>query len=187
MVNRFQKIDRLSNRQLWISRAVKGSLSAWCLCFQKDNTSTTHVFCRKRHVCAGLRRLAARRSANITQTFFDATSLFAPEGRAGRSRQNAKIKKRKIRNFKNCKSQKSKSRKLSSHFFREINREVVCRKIVFLFFLRSTARPSLLRLLPHHWQCARCILNASKQCPYEATTSTRLHSHVVRSEPRRTQ
>jgi hypothetical protein len=26
-----------------------------------------------------------------------------------------------------------------------------------------------------------------KQCPYEATTSTRLNSHVVRSEPRRTQ
>jgi hypothetical protein len=29
MVNRFQKIDRLSNRRLWMSRAVKGSLSAW--------------------------------------------------------------------------------------------------------------------------------------------------------------
>jgi hypothetical protein len=28
-----------------------------------------------------------------------------------------------------------------------------------------------------HSQCARCITNASKQCPYEATTSTRLNSH----------
>jgi hypothetical protein len=36
-------------------------------------------------------------------------------------------------------------------------------------------------------QCARCILSASKQCPYEATTSTRLKTHVVRSERRRTQ
>jgi hypothetical protein len=28
-----------------------------------------------------------------------------------------------------------------------------------------------------HSQGARCKLNASKQCPYEATTSTRLNSH----------
>jgi hypothetical protein len=28
-----------------------------------------------------------------------------------------------------------------------------------------------------HSQCARCKLNASKQSPYEATTSTRLNSH----------
>jgi hypothetical protein len=46
---------------------------------------------------------------------------------------------------------------------------------------------SSLLLLLHHSQRARCKLNASKQCPYEATTSTRLNSHVVRSEPRRTQ
>src|SRR6516164_8238653 len=28
-----------------------------------------------------------------------------------------------------------------------------------------------------HSRCASCILNACKQCPYEATTSTRLNSH----------
>jgi hypothetical protein len=49
MVNRFQKIERLSNRRLWISSTVKGSLSAWRPSFQKDGTCTAQVFCRKRH------------------------------------------------------------------------------------------------------------------------------------------
>jgi hypothetical protein len=71
LVNRFQKIDRLSNRRLWISRAVKGSLSAWRPCFQKGSTSTAQVSGRKGHVCAPAFR--------IDHTDFFAASL-APEG-----------------------------------------------------------------------------------------------------------
>jgi hypothetical protein len=54
---------------------------------------------------------------------------------------------------------------------RESDREILSRKIVFLFS-RSAARRSLLRLLALHSQSASCILNASKQRPYEGTTST---------------
>jgi hypothetical protein len=52
MVNRFQKIDQLSNRRLWIAKAVKGSLFAWRPSFQKDSTSTARVSRRKRRVGA---------------------------------------------------------------------------------------------------------------------------------------
>jgi hypothetical protein len=100
----------------------------------------------------------------------DATSLFAPEGRAGRLRQNAKIQNRKNQNFKNCKSQKLKFRKLSSQFFfHKIDRENLSRKIVFLFF-KINDKTSALCLLALHSQCVRFIFNASKQCPHEATT-----------------
>jgi hypothetical protein len=155
-----------------ISRAVKGSLSASVPVFRKDSASTAHAFCRKRHLCAGLRHRAARCSAKITQTFLTPLS---PPG-AGRSQQNAKIKICKIEISKIANRKNLNFENFHHNSFQEIDREIVSSKIAFLFS-RSTARPSLLRLLVLHSQCARCILNARKQFPYEATTSTRLNSH----------
>jgi hypothetical protein len=86
-------------------------------------------------------------------------------GRADRGR----AQKSKFAKFEIKKLQKSNFRNFHHKVFPEINREIVSRKIVFLFS-RSTARLSLLRLLVPHSQCARCTFNASKQCPYEATT-----------------
>jgi hypothetical protein len=61
----------------------------------------------KRHVCAGLRRLAGQRSAEIIQTFSDATSVCAPG--ADRAAQNAKIKIRKNRIFEIAKLKNQKT------------------------------------------------------------------------------
>jgi len=80
MVNRFQKIDRLSNRRLWISWAVKGSLSSWRPAFQKDSTSTAWVCCRKRHVCVRWCRSTTPCTPVHTENFFD----LEPRGRARR-------------------------------------------------------------------------------------------------------
>jgi hypothetical protein len=76
--------------------------------FQKDSTSTALGPCRKRNVCAGLRRFAGQRCAGFTQTFFGCHSVSAPGGRAARSTQNAKIQICKNRNFKFAKSTKTK-------------------------------------------------------------------------------
>jgi hypothetical protein len=81
-MNRFQKIDRLSNRRLWISKPVKGSLSAWRPAFQKDSTSSAQVFCRKRHVCAGWCRSESPCTPVHTENFFD----LDPFGRAQRGK-----------------------------------------------------------------------------------------------------
>src|SRR5262249_58018180 len=56
----------------------------------------------------------------------------------------------------------------------KIDRKILSRKIAILFS-RSAAIASSCPWL--HSQGARCKLNPSKQCPYEATTSTRLNSH----------
>jgi hypothetical protein len=61
-----------------------------------------------------------QRLAEITQFFFGASG-----GRAGRSRQNAKLQIRKIRNFKNRKSQKSNLENFHHNFFHEVDHEIV--------------------------------------------------------------
>jgi hypothetical protein len=88
--------------------------------------------------------------------------------------QKSKFAKFEISKIANLKNQNLE--KLSSQFFPRDRSRNYLLEIAFLF-LRSATRHSLLRLLVLHWQCARCKLNASKQCPYEATTSTRLNSH----------
>ena len=88
--------------------------------------------------------------------------------------QKSKFAKFEISKIANLKNQNLE--KLSSQFFPRDRSRNYLLEIAFLF-LRSATRHSLLRLLVLHWQCASCILNASKQCPYEATTSTRLNSH----------
>jgi hypothetical protein len=143
-------------------------LSAWRPCCRKDSTSTARVFCRKRHVCAGLRGLAARRSAKIRRTFLMPLRYLPPNGRADRGKtQNPNSR---IRKFKNCKIAKI---TLIAIFSARSIAKLFPRKIVSLFS-RSAARLSLLRLLPHHWQCARRMPNASKQCPYEAINAMSL-------------
>jgi len=90
----------------------------------------------------------------------------APEGRGADHSKMQKSKIAKIRNFKNCKSQKRKSKNFHRIFFREIDHEIVSRKIVFLF-PSSRARLSSHGFLAFFAssQCARCKLNAGKQCP----------------------
>ena len=117
---------------------------------------------------------ASRRDSN---NFFWTPVPSRRRGAGGPDRgktQKSKFAKFKILKLANRKNQNFEN--FHRNFFHEIDREIVSRKIAFLFS-RSAARPSLLRRLPHHSQCARCILNASKQCPYEATTATRLNSH----------
>jgi hypothetical protein len=148
------------------------------LCVQEDGTSTARTLGGKRHVCAGLRRLAGQRLAEITQNFLWMISLSARgSGQADRSKmQNVKFAKIEISKIANFKTE---NRENFHHiFFREIDRETVFCKLAFLFS-RSKARLLLFaswRPLLHS-QSVRCMLHASKQCPNEATTSTRLNSH----------
>jgi hypothetical protein len=167
-LNRFQKIDRLSNRRLWIARAVKGGLCAWRPTFQKDSTSTADVSRRKRHVCAGLRRLAAGRSTKFTQTFYGCHFRLG-RGQGGPIGANAKITNRQKSKFQN-KTDKTKIAKTFFQFcFHEVDLEIVHRKFVFLFFeISGETLASSSPCAP--FAMARCIFNASKQCPYEATT-----------------
>jgi hypothetical protein len=105
----------------------------------------------------------------------DATSVSGPgEGRpieAKRKNQNSqkwqfqKLQNRKHQNLENF---------CHKFVFREIDLEIVLHKTGFVFS-RSATKRSLLRLFASsspllHSQCARCIFNASKQCPNEATT-----------------
>jgi hypothetical protein len=151
MVNRFQKIDRLSNRRVWISRAVKGSLSAWCPCFQKDRTSTAGVSCRNRHVCAGLRRRAVQRLAEITQTFIVDDFAICPGGADGPIA--AKCKKSNSQKLDFQKLQIAKTQILKTFvtiFFREIDPKIVFRKIVFVLTIRgNTFASSPLSSIPN--------------------------------------
>jgi hypothetical protein len=95
MVNRFQKSGCLSNRRVWISKAEKGSLSAWRPSFQKDRPSTTCNNRRLRSVCArSVRDVAQRNRARRENYFF------------------AKIKNQKLENQKAKKSKKVKSKTL---------------------------------------------------------------------------
>jgi len=113
--------------------------------------------------------------------------------RAG-SPRDGRADRCKNQNSSNSKFQKLKNRKI------KISKTFIAifstRSIAKLFPARSHSCSQDQRrdfdlfaslLLVLRSQSARCRLNASKQCPYEATTSTRLNSHVVRSEPRRTQ
>jgi hypothetical protein len=70
MVNRFRRLGRLSNRWLWISGALKGSLSAYCPCFQKDSTSTAGRYRRLRSVCACSVRYVVRRDPTRRTNYF---------------------------------------------------------------------------------------------------------------------
>jgi hypothetical protein len=89
--------------------------------------------------------------------------------------------KRKIANSQNSKFQKLQiartkiAKTLIVKFRRDRSRNCFQPdRILVLTIGGKTFASSLLAL---RWQCARCILKASKQCPYEATTSTRLNSH----------
>jgi hypothetical protein len=99
MVNRFQKIDRLSNRRLWISRAVKGSLSAWCPCFQKDSTSTAGKYRRLRSACDAVRAMSHDAIERDEKIFF-------------RKIENEKHQKSKVR-------KKNKRKKAKAKLFRK--------------------------------------------------------------------
>jgi hypothetical protein len=104
--------------------------------------------------------------AEITQTFFDATSLFAPRGTGGPS---AKIKISKIA--------KSKSKKIKNSdlkfVFHEIDLEIIARSLsCFEDELQHFRRfvSSVLRFLSFNAQRARHIFNGSNRCPYETPT-----------------
>jgi hypothetical protein len=93
MVNRFQKIDRLSNRRLWISRPVKGSLSAWRPFFQKDSTSTAGKYRRLRSVCDAVRAMS-RGAIEREQKFFFFAKIKKSKTKieSSKKRTNAKSK-----------------------------------------------------------------------------------------------
>jgi hypothetical protein len=93
----------------------------------------------KRHVCAGLRRVAGQRRSEITQTFLDAASLSIP---GGAGEPSTKTQKSKFAKSKSQKLQNRKNQNLENfhrNVFREIDLDIVSGKIVFLFS-RSTAR-----------------------------------------------
>jgi hypothetical protein len=96
------------------------------------------------------------------------------DGRADRGKtQKSKFAKFEISKIANRKKQNLEN--FHHNFFRKIDREIVFpqdRVLVLTIGCKTIA--SSLFVLP---LCVRCILNASKQCPYEATTSTRLNSH----------
>jgi hypothetical protein len=112
---------------------------------------------------------------------------YLPGGRAGDRSEMQKVKFAKTKISKLQKRQNEKSQNLSSQFFLR-DRSPNCSpqdRILALTIAGKTFPSSLLVL---HSQCVRCIFNASKQCPNEATTFYLAGTAtVVRSEPRRTQ
>jgi hypothetical protein len=84
----------------------------------------------KRHVCAGLRRLARQRLAEITQTFLDATSSRPPGtgGPIAAKRKNQNLQNPKFQKFAKSKNEKLLIANLVS--VRSISK-IVSREIVF--------------------------------------------------------
>jgi hypothetical protein len=98
------------------------------------------------------------------------------DGRADRGKtQKSKFAKFEI--SKIAKSQKSTLENFHRNFFHEIDREIVSRKIVF--FLLQDQRQDFRFFVSFRTigNVRGALLTASKQCPYEATASTRLNSH----------
>jgi hypothetical protein len=181
MVNRFQKIDRLSNRRLWISRVEKGSLSAWSPCFERDRTSTAHVFCRKRHVCARWCRSASPCAPARTGNFFAIVfhSHVAPKRT---NHKKSEIAKSQFENFENSRSSKLKicREKISNRLRFNKPRSFSSQSSIKLQSSCFTVR----RLPTHsHKDVQRGLLHLNS-APNEATTSIMAESHgdVSRSE-----
>ena len=117
--------------------------------------------------------------SSMSTNISGASSVSALVGRSGRSRQNGKNQIRKIRNSKISKSQKTKSLNSPQFSLRDRSRNSFSQDRVLV--LKISGKTTASSLLVLHLQCAMCILNASKQCPYEATN---LRGNIEPSEYR---